>query len=169
VVGDYFKSKAEILTFADEASDLITWLRSKTLILALLREVQQALPGNKNIRAIIRAVLTRWTMHYQAFRRLRELHTVIIMVIDDDEKRPVKERNVIAGDTRAKAKATEMVKLIRNPTFWNALSVYVMVKTFIAISCLTIGCTLGCNDISNRSLSQQMFSRRHIAAWTPFS
>lgn len=103
-------------------------MRSKTLVLALLREVQQALPGTKGIKAVIRAVLTRWTMHYQAFRRLRELHTVIIMVVEDDEKRPVKERNVITGDTRAKSKATEMVKLIKNPELWNALSVYVVVK-----------------------------------------
>ena len=58
MVGDYFKSKAEILVYTDEASDLITWLRSKTLVLALLREVQQALPGNKNIKAVICAVLT---------------------------------------------------------------------------------------------------------------
>ena len=35
MVGDYFKSKAGVLEFADQASELITWLHSKTLILAL--------------------------------------------------------------------------------------------------------------------------------------
>ena len=125
VIGDYFKSKAEALGFADEASDLIAWLRSKTLILALLREVQAALPGTNGNKAVIRAVLTRWTMHYQAYRRLRELHTIIVMVIEADEKKSSKECFVITGDARAKAKATEMVKLIKNPKFWDALSVYV--------------------------------------------
>ena len=130
MVGDYFKLKAGVLEFADQASELITWLRSKTLILALLREVQQALPGIENVKAIICAVLTWWTMHYQAFRRLRELRTVITMVVEADEMRPPKERNVIIGDMRAKAKATEMVKLIRKPEFWDALSVYVTIQFY---------------------------------------
>lgn len=163
MVRDYFKSKAEILVYADEASDLITWLCSKTLILALLREVQQALPGNKNIKAVIRAVLTRWTMHYQAFRRLGELHTVIVMVVEDDEKRPAKERNIVTGDTRVKAKAAEMIKLIKNPMFWHALSVYVAARTFI--TCYLIdGCALGWNDTLNCLLLRQTPFRQCIAA-----
>ena len=128
MVGDYFKSKAEVLEFTDDATELITWLRSKTLILALLRQVQMVLSGSKAIKAVIRAVITRWTMHYQAFRRLRELHPVIVTVVNDDEERPVRERNVIVGDARSKAKATEMVKLIRNTKFWEALCVYVITE-----------------------------------------
>jgi hypothetical protein len=64
-------------------------------------------------------------MHYQAYRRLRELRTIFVIVIETDENRPIKERQVITGDARAKAKATEMVNLIKNPKFWDALSVYV--------------------------------------------
>jgi hypothetical protein len=169
VVGDYFKSKAEALGFADEASDLIAWLHSKTLILALLREVQAAIPGTEGVKAIIRAVLTQWTMHYQAYRRLRELHTVIVMVVEADEKKLGKERYVITGDTRAKVKATQMVKLIKNPRFWDALSVYVIIGTFTVISCLIIGWRLGWNDTSNLSLLRQTLPRRHIAASIPSS
>jgi hypothetical protein len=72
-------------------------------------------------------------MHYQSYWRLGELRTVVIMVVDIDEERPVQERRVITGDTRAKAKASEMVRLIRNPTFWNALAVYVIVRKFVPI------------------------------------
>lgn len=116
--------KAEALEFTDEATELIAWLRSKTLILALLREVQVALSnGGGCIKAIIRAVLTRWTMHYQAYRRLRELRNVIVTVVEEDERLPVKESRVITGDTRAKEKAKKMVKLIKNSRFWDALSV----------------------------------------------
>ena len=156
MVGDYFKSKVEILVFANVALDLIAWLHSKTFILTLLREVQQALPGNTNIRAVIRAVLTRWTMHYQAFWRLWELNTVIIMVFEDDEKKPVKESNMITRDAKAKAKVTEMVKLIKNPAFWITLSVYVTAEIFTMICCLIIGHMLGWNVILNHLLSHVM-------------
>ena len=128
VVGDYFKSKAEALDFTDEASDLIAWLRSKTLILALLRDVQEALPGSDGIKAIIRVVLTRWTMHYQAYRRLRELRNVIAMVVEADERKPAKESLMITGDAKAKEKAKKMVKLIKNTRFWDALCVYVATR-----------------------------------------
>lgn len=99
VVRDYFKSNAGVLQFTDAASELIVWLHSKTLILALIRGVQQALPGTEDVKAIIRAVLTWWTMHYQAFRRLGELHDVIVMVVQDDEKKPVKDRYLVTGNT----------------------------------------------------------------------
>ena len=168
VVGDYFKSEAEALSFADKASDLITWLRSKTLLLALLREVQAAVPGNKsNIKAVIRAVLTRWTMHYQSYRRLRELHTFMIVVITIDEERPIQERRVITGDTRAKAKATEMVRLIKNPGFWHALAVYVIIEFFH--NWMPNHCCAGWSDISNRSLLRRTLPRLHTAAWTQSS
>lgn len=137
MVGDYFKSKVEALEFADQASDLIGWLRSKTLVLALLRDVQKSLPGatNSEIKTVIRAVLTRWTMHYQSYRRLRELHTVVIMVVDLDENRHEPQRLVITGDAKAKAKARAMVRLIRDQNFWHALTVYVIIKKPAVIKC----------------------------------
>ena len=165
VVGDYFKSEAEALTFADQASDLIAWLRSKTLILALMRDVQAALPGAKisEIKTIIRAVLTRWTMHYQSYRRLRELHTTILMVVDLDENRPEEQRCVITGDTRAKTKARGMVQLIKDERFWHALAVYVK-STFFRDR--VTDNHPGWNGILNRSQSQQTLPRQHTAVWT---
>ena len=60
VVGDYFKSQTSVLEFSDQATELITWLHSKTQVLALLREVQelQAILGSFVIKAIICAILT---------------------------------------------------------------------------------------------------------------
>ena len=132
VVGDYFKSETSVLDFADDATELIGWLRSKTQILALLREVQMRL-GDDAVKAVIRAVLTRWTAHYQAYSRLLDLHHVLIMVVDTDARRPEKERRVITGDTRAKKKAKDMVTLIRNDVFWRALLRYA-----ITIHCCTL-------------------------------
>lgn len=124
VVGDYFKSQASVLEFADSATELISWLRSKTQILALLREIQ-AKYGEDAVKAVIRAVLTRWTAHYQAYARLLDLHVLLVMLVDMDSRRVETEQCVIAGDAKAKKKAKVMVALIRNNTFWTSLLRYV--------------------------------------------
>lgn len=123
VVGDYFKSKASVLEYADCATELIAWLRNKTQVLALLQEVQVTL-GDTAVKAVIRAVLTRWTAHYQAYSRLLDLRPVLVMVAATDECRSERERCLVAGDAKAKKKATAMVTLIRNDTFWRALLRY---------------------------------------------
>jgi hypothetical protein len=120
VVGDYFKSDTSVLEFADQATDLITWLRSKTQVLALLREVQARL-GENAVKAVIRAVLTRWTAHYQSYSRLLDLRSVLVMVVELDSRRLEKDRCVVAGDAKGKKKASDMVTLIGNDTFWRAL------------------------------------------------
>lgn len=122
--------KAKALGFTDLASELISWLRSKTLVHALIRETQAGIPGKKAIKSVIRPVLTRWTMHYQSYQRLGELCAILIIVIEADEDRPISEHRVVVGDTKAKAKVTQMVWLIRNPSFWNALTVYVVIESF---------------------------------------
>jgi hypothetical protein len=121
VVGDYFKSETSVLAFADQAMELIAWLRSKTQVLALLREVQARFGDGIAVKAVIRAVLTRWTAHYQAYARLLDLCSVLMMVVDADERLLEKDRRVVAGDAKSKKKATGMVELIRNDTFWRAL------------------------------------------------
>ena len=123
VVGDYFKSEASVLEFTDNAAELITWLRSKTQILALLREIQVKL-GENAVKAVIRAVLTRWMAHYQSYARLLDLRSVLFAVVDMDARQPEKDRCVIAGDAKAKKKAKEMVTLIQNDAFWKALVRY---------------------------------------------
>lgn len=120
VVRDYFKSDAYVLEFADCATELIAWLRNKTQVLALLREVQASL-GDTPAKAVICAVLTRWTAHYQAYSRLLDLRSVLVVVVEMDERQLEKERCVVAGDAKTKRKAKEMVALIKNDTFWRAL------------------------------------------------
>jgi hypothetical protein len=70
-VGDFFKSDAEFLQYTDKATELIGWLQGKTYVLALLREVQRT--NSLRILTVIRAVLTRWTAHYLAYRHLLEI------------------------------------------------------------------------------------------------
>ena len=109
-----------MLEFTNDATELITWLRSKTQVLALLREVQARL-GENAVKAVIRAFLTQWMAHYLSYSRLLDLRLVLIMVVDMDSCRLEKDRCVVAGDSRAKKKANNMVILIKNDTFWKAL------------------------------------------------
>jgi hypothetical protein len=71
-----------VLKYADKAMELITWLRSKTLILAMLHKVRA--DANLIPLAVIRVVLTRWTAHYMAYWRLLELQPTLESVIAND-------------------------------------------------------------------------------------
>jgi hypothetical protein len=120
VVGDYFRSGIDVLDFTDLANALITWLRSKTLVLALLRNAQLETTGTA--LAIIRAVLTRWTAHYQAYKRLLELKATLQMLVSAEAARPESKKMIITGDKKAKDHATEMLNVIMNSTFWHAIA-----------------------------------------------
>jgi hypothetical protein len=133
VVGDYFKSDADVLDYTDRATDLITWLRSKTYLLALLRDAQ--VQASKPILSVIRAVLTRWTAHYLAYRRLLQLQPTLTSMVYSDENRPENQRQIVRGDAKAKAKSLTMIEIIKTPTFWYALARYFY---FIISFCLKL-------------------------------
>ena len=115
VVGDYFAEKTDILKYTDGASDLITWLRSKTIVLGLLKEAQ--LTANKIPVAVIRAVLTRWTCHLRSYERLLILQPSLKAIVYTDESKDEKSKLIITGDAKAKAKSTEMCILIKQDLF----------------------------------------------------
>lgn len=119
-MGDYFRSDAEVLNFTDAANELIAWLRSKTLVLALLRDIQVDLL--KTPRTVLRAVITRWTAHYQAYKRLLELHTSLEVLTVKEAARPADKKMVITGDAKAQARSRKMLDIIRNPLLWHALA-----------------------------------------------
>ena len=96
IVGDYFKAETSFTMYSKVAGELISWLRSKTYILALLREAQ--LEFNLPILTIIRAVLTRWTAHYLAFKRLLEVHRALRHLVSKDELRLPADSQLITGD-----------------------------------------------------------------------
>jgi hypothetical protein len=126
VVGDFFKSNAEVLDYTDKASDVITWLRSKTLVLALLHE--------KGAKAVIRAVLTRWTAHYMAYHRLLELRPKLLSILYDDEGLPADQKLIVIGDAKAKAKSRAMSQIIYDGLFWQALARCVSYNATILVS-----------------------------------
>ena len=80
MVGDYFKvSEAQVfVTCTKHATELITWLQSKTQVLAMLRDIQKGInlanpSASHRILSVIQAILTRWTAHYLAYHRLLDL------------------------------------------------------------------------------------------------
>lgn len=107
------------LKHSKRATDLIAWLRSKTFVLALLREIQ--LDSGKSPLSVIRAVLTRWTAHYLAYCRLLDLRLSLQTLVLKDSMRPSNDRQLVTGDRKAKAKAKAMLKIINDTNFWSAI------------------------------------------------
>jgi len=123
VVGNYLACETIFITISRDASELITWLRSKTFVLALIRETQTSL--RKTAFAVLRIVITRWTAHFLAYRRLLELHQSLEIIVTQEENRPDNEKLIIKGRREAKEHSRKMMKLIQNSVFWHALARFV--------------------------------------------
>ena len=112
------------MQFVDIADELITWLRSKTSVLALISEACKSVDGI-TASSVIRAVITRWTAHYLAYRRLIDLYPALLMVVTNDAARAQYGgvSKLITGNSAARAKAQRMVEVITNNKFWESLIV----------------------------------------------
>ena len=126
IVGDYFKTETTFVQYSKMACDLISWLRSKTYVLAGLRDIQ--IQSGKMPLTAIRPVITRWTAHYLAFRCLLELKLPLWALINQDAMAPSGQQILVPLGSMAanKRKAREMVAIIENPTFWLSLDRYAM-------------------------------------------
>ena len=98
---------------------MIAWLRSKTYVLARLRAIQEGIDPNVAPLSVIRAVLTRWTSHYLAYRRLIRLRPFIMAMIQQDESATTSQ--IITGTSSAKAKAVEAISHLKDDKFWSAV------------------------------------------------
>jgi hypothetical protein len=117
IVGDLFKVKDDYVVYGDMAQELITWLCSKTHVLAMLREIQMVTVGKT--LAVLRAVLTRWLSHYLAYRRLLELRPALELLVTKHENQLMS-----TGDARSRRKTQAALDTIKNATFWHALARY---------------------------------------------
>lgn len=120
VVGDFFKSKSTLIPTSASADKLITWLRSKSQILALLRDKCRDL--GLHASSIIQAVITHWTAHYLAYKQLLELQRALQTVALEDSCRAPGASVFIKGPAASKRKASTMVELISNNNFWMNLT-----------------------------------------------
>jgi hypothetical protein len=83
IVGDLFKVKDDYGVYGDMVQELITWLCSKTQVLAILHEIQIATIGKT--LAVLRAVLTHWLSHYLAYCHLLELRPALELLVTKHE------------------------------------------------------------------------------------
>ncbi|KIY49894.1 hypothetical protein FISHEDRAFT_31177, partial [Fistulina hepatica ATCC 64428] len=129
VVGDYIRSKETVIyAYTKQADELISWLRSRTAVLARIRELCTEL-GKKPL-AVLNAVITRWTAHYVAYSRLLELHDVLAVLVAKDEAMVPENRFLIPkkGKRDAKLKAARMVGILKSSVFWHTIT---QIKMFL--------------------------------------
>ena len=120
IVGDFFKSTSTLIPTSASTDKLITWLRSKSQVLALLCDKCRDLKLHTS--SIIQAVITRWTAHYLAYKRLLELQWALQTLKIEDLCRPPGASVFVKGPAASKRKATAMVELIGNHKFWRNLA-----------------------------------------------
>ncbi|KAJ7921018.1 hypothetical protein B0H13DRAFT_1604906 [Mycena leptocephala] len=74
------------------------------------------------VLSVIRAVLIRWTAHYLAYCRLLALAPILKALVQRVSLRTAADNQLITGDKKAKAKARQMIAIIDNSLFWNAIT-----------------------------------------------
>ena len=111
--------------WSKKASNLITWLRSKTIILSHLHQLR--IEAGFTALAVIQAVLTWWMAHYMAYQWLLKLQPQLnLLIVQDATKHPA-NKIVVTGDAKAKAKVKRMAKLIsEEPLFWYNIAQYIL-------------------------------------------
>lgn len=128
-MGDYFKKSSHVLNETEPASDLIAWLHSKTIVLALLCKHQ--IKSNKSPLSVIQAILTQWTSHLRTYKHLLNLRPHLVGIVYEDEACTKQNKLIVTGDAKAKQKSREMCALIKRQSFWDSMVWYVKQSIFI--------------------------------------
>jgi len=98
------------------------------MVLSMLRDIQNALntanpSQTRRVLSVIRAVLTCWTAHYLAFRRLLDLRITLDILVKQERERG-NDAKIVTGDAASRRKAKEMIELIDDPLMWHTLARY---------------------------------------------
>ncbi|KAI0041872.1 hypothetical protein FA95DRAFT_1576106 [Auriscalpium vulgare] len=116
VVGDYFKNNPVFKKLVGDALEVVKWFNNHGRALGILKDVQKSFRGS--ILCLITPVLTRWTSHYLSVRRLLELEQCIWRAATDSEAELI---SAVGPERKAKAKATQMVAIMQDSSFWMGL------------------------------------------------
>lgn len=116
IVGDYFKLKLPEIEYIDMATELIKWFNNHSYAHGLLRA--QQLASNTTALVLFLPVLTRWTSHYLAIRRLLLLKRYLQACVTLHYEALMEA----AGKGKpAKARAKRILAYVHNEEFWKAL------------------------------------------------
>ncbi|KAH9931247.1 ribonuclease H-like domain-containing protein, partial [Fomitopsis serialis] len=117
VVSDYLKLKLPHIRVVDQALEVIKWFNNHSRALGLLKE--KMMEKLAKVYALILPVITRWTSHFLSCRRLLRIENAMRTLVLDSRNQLI----VCAGDkVELKAKATEILDLISEPSFWRNLA-----------------------------------------------
>lgn len=147
MVCDFFKSRSNLLRWSKDAVELIGWLRRKDGILSELS------------LTIIRAVLTRWTCHYQAYSRLLQVRKELIAIFAQDSVTP---RIVFIGDDEQRERAEEMETIIKNDDFWKGLLRMTLILEPLAIAANKLQATFIRLDVVLITFGHLLLSYRNL-------
>ncbi|GLB45662.1 hypothetical protein LshimejAT787_2500540 [Lyophyllum shimeji] len=112
IVGDIFKVKNAFVRCMEGAIEVIKWFNNHSRALGKLKDVQRQ--KFQKVWCLILPVLTRWTSHYLAIRRLLELEIAFKQLLLDDKDDVL----LCAGDKReAKDKAEEVIGILEGYNF----------------------------------------------------
>src|ERR1700742_5406786 len=94
---------SSFLHHASQANDFISWIRSKTQVIGLIKQICES--RNEPPLSVIRPVPTRWTAFYCAYKRLLRLRHTLKMILGADRMRTTDDQMVFQGTRQAKEKA----------------------------------------------------------------
>ncbi|KAF8159827.1 hypothetical protein B0H34DRAFT_748685 [Crassisporium funariophilum] len=110
VVGDYMRvSGTQLLLCVEQANTVITWLQSKTQILALMRGIQEGIHATNSaacVLTVIRPVVTCWAAFYLAYTRLLKLYWVLDILVRTNRE------CLLTGKAALHCKGLEMIAII---------------------------------------------------------
>ncbi|KAF8478229.1 ribonuclease H-like domain-containing protein [Russula emetica] len=78
--------------------------------------------GHQAAVSVLRIILTRWTAHFLAYRRLLDLRQSLEIIATQEENCADDQKLIIKGRREAKEQARKMLKLIQNPDFWRSIA-----------------------------------------------
>ncbi|KAF8162557.1 hypothetical protein B0H34DRAFT_651679, partial [Crassisporium funariophilum] len=79
------------------------------------------------------AILTRWTAHLRAYKRLLLVRPNLVSIVHQDNARTPENKLIITGDTKTKARSRKMCDVIKNNLFWVSLVWYKLHYHFIEV------------------------------------
>lgn len=118
IVGDFFKLHDDCLRSVAEALDIVKWFNNHGAALDLLRGMQISVYDGR-VLALILPVITRWTAHYQALRRLLQIYEAVRACVLQNRQKLL----VCAGPKAEMKRTAERILLIcESREFWERIT-----------------------------------------------
>ncbi|PCH34657.1 hypothetical protein WOLCODRAFT_79053 [Wolfiporia cocos MD-104 SS10] len=143
ILGDYYKQNPQVKSLVDEAILVIKWFNNHSYALGVLNEEQMSM--YKKSHALIMPMVTRWTSNFCALDRLLDIWKAIQITSIKHEDRLVES---VGQKHSAKTKATQVLALVKDTTWWKALTAIKLHIEPLAIATnVSQGATTHCDQV----------------------